>query len=187
MHKRLRWLACSAALSALAWMSPAMASTVLDFNDPALTGAYFPGESFSQSGFLLTQQFDPGTVDFGSALGSVAPTNNATQFYFNSNDGDLLLTQLNGLAFSLDGFSAAFVPLAGSNSPPQTIGIVALATTMSGAVFGTYFDLGDTTSTTRGSSFLTYSSPLDFGRFTGLQSVDFFACNSPVVVTTMSN
>ena len=190
MQKRFRQLFGAAALSAFASAAVAQ-STIIDFDSPSLTGAYFPGESFTQAGFEFTQGYDPGTVDSASALGAAAPTNNRTQFYFNSNDGDLLLTHLGGRGFSLDGFSAAYVPLIGSNAPGQTIGIVALATTLRGNVFGTYFSLGDTTSTTRGSPFLTFSSALDFGRFSGLESVDFFACaivnGSACTVATRNN
>lgn len=178
-------------ISLLTLMPLARASTVLDFNDPSLTGAYFAGESFSQSGFLMTQQYDAGTVDTGAALGAVAPTNNTTQFYFNANDGDLLLSRSDGSAFSLDGFSAAYVPLAGSLAPAQTIVLVAYATTMTGDVFGTYFGLGNTASTTRGSPFLSFADPLDFSRFTNLASVDFFACaltsSSVCAVATRNN
>lgn len=171
--------------------SMARASTFIDFNDPSLTGAYFAGDSFSQAGFLMTQQYDAGTVDTGAALGAVAPTNNTTQFYFNANDGDLLLSRSDGSAFSLDGFSVAFVPLAESRAPAQTIVIVAYATTMTGDVFGTYFGLGNTESTTGGSAFLSYADPLDFAPFTNLASVDFFACaltsSSVCAVATRNN
>lgn len=177
MRKSFRWLAGSAALLA-ATLSPGVQaqSTVIDFEDPDLTGLYFPGDTFSQSGFVMTQQFDFGTVDSGASLVPVAPTNNSTQFYFNSNDGYLSLASANGQPFSLDGFSAAFVPLAGSTAPAQTLGIVAAGTTTSGDSFGLIFGLGDTSSTTRGSPFFTYGSPIDFGSFTDLVAVDFFTC-----------
>ncbi len=175
MHKGFSWLASGAALVA-ATLAPAAQATLIDFNAPALQGLYFPGDSFSQSGFLMTQGFDAGIVDIGLGLGAAAPTNNATQFYTNVNDGDLTLTSLSGLPFSLSGFDAAFVPLLGSHAAPQVIGIVAIATTMTGGQFGTFFSLGDTSSTTTGSPFLTFSGAANFGRFTNLFSVDFFTC-----------
>jgi hypothetical protein len=170
MRKGFRWLA---AAFVAASFSPLLHATVIDFEGDSLTGAYFDGDSFTQNGFLMTQEFDPGTVDFAAALGPVAPTGNPTQFYFNSNAGDLLITNLSGLPFSLDGFSAAFVP--GALPPANPIGIVAFATTMTGAQFGTLFSLGDTSSTAHGSPFLTFSGA-SFNRFTNLASLVFFAC-----------
>lgn len=177
MQKSFRRLACVAALAA-ATLSPLAHAqpAVINFEDPALTGLYFPDESFSQSGFQMTQLADFGTVDTGVSLGAAAPTNNTTQFYFNSNDGFLSLTSLNGLGFSLDGFSAAFVPLLGSPAPPQTLGIVAAATTLTGDSFGIIFGLGNTTSTTQGSPFLTFAGASNFASFTNLLAVDFFTC-----------
>lgn len=173
MRKGIRWLA--AAIVAASF-SPVLHATVIDFEGDALTGLYFPGDSFTQNGFRMTQGFDAGFVDVGTGLAPVAPTNNSTQFYFNSNDGDLLLQTVSGDPFSLNGFSAAFVPIANSNNPPQTIGIVALATTMTGAQFGTFFGFGDTSASNHGYPFLTFSSAIDFGKFTNLRSVDFFTC-----------
>lgn len=177
MHKSFRRLAWGAASIAATVLPVAHAqSTVIDFEGPDLTGIYFPGDSFSHSGFAMTQQFDFGTVDTGVALAPVAPTNNSSQFYFNGNDGYLSLTSASGGTFSLDGISAAFVPLAGSTAPSQTLGIVAAATTASGESFGLIFSLGDTTSTTTGSPFFVFSNPLDFSSFTDLVAVDFFTC-----------
>jgi len=170
MRKGFRWLAAAVVAASF---SPLLHATVITFEGEQLTGAYFPGDTFTQNGFLMTQEFDPGTVDFAAALGPVAPTGNATQFYFNSNAGDLLIQTVSGAPFSLDGFSAAFVP--GALPPANPIGIVAFATTMTGTQFGTLFSLGDTSSTTHGSPFLTFSGA-SFNRFTNLASVAFFAC-----------
>jgi hypothetical protein len=190
MQKGFRWLATSVALVAASF-SPLLHATVIAFESPLLTGLYFPGDSFTESGFQMTQGFDAGIVDTAQALGNVAPTNNTTQFYTNVNDGDLTFTTLSGLAFSLNGFSAAFVPLEGSVAPAQTIGIVALATTMTGAQFGTIFGLGDTSSTSHGSPFLTFSGAANFASFTNLKSVDFFTCaivnGSACTVPTQNN
>ena len=46
---------------------------------------------------------------------------------------------------------------------------------MTGVQFGTLFGLGDTSSTSHGSPFLTFSGA-SFNRFTNLASVIFFAC-----------
>src|SRR3982750_604233 len=104
MRQGFRWLAAAS-------FSPLLHATVITFEGEELTGAYFPGDTFTQNGFRMKQEFDPGSVDFASALPpATAPTGNATQFYFNSNAGDLLIETLSGQSFSLDGFSAAFVP-----------------------------------------------------------------------------
>ena len=172
MKSFIRQWGGAAALVCAALSPQAQASTLIDFEGDALTGLYFPGDSFSQSGFTMTQGFDFGTVDTAASLGPFAPSGNATQFYFNSNYGDMLLTQSNGGRFSLDGFSAAFVPI--DPQLGQTIVLVALATDGDGNVFGTAFGLG---SGNNGSfPFLTFNDPQDFGRFTNLVSVNFFGC-----------
>ena len=172
MFKLIRQLAAGTALVGAALLPQAHASTVIDFEGGTLTGLYFPGDSFTQSGFKMTVDFDFGTVDTAGALGPVAPTGNPTQFYFNSNDGGLIVRREDGGLFSLDGFSAAFVPL--NPTLGQTIVIVALAQDSLGNQFGTYFPLGNP-----GNSqypFLTYNDPVDFGGFVDLKAVEFFGC-----------
>jgi len=177
MYRGIRRLAAIAAFGAATVVPLAAHATLIDFDDPLLTGLYFSGDTFTQAGFLMTQESgDFGTVDIGQGLGAAAPTNNRTQFYSNTNDGGLLLTGSNGGPFSLDGFDAAFVPLIGSFATPQTLGIVAFATTATGASFGTIFGLGNTTSVTQGSPFLTFAGAANFGRFTNLVAVEFFTC-----------
>jgi hypothetical protein len=176
MFKGFSRLACGAAIVAATLAPLAAHAVIIDFEGEALTGLYFPDDSFTQNGFRMTQGFDAGIVDVGTGLGAAAPTNNTTQFYTNLNDGELIFTSLNGLPFSLNGFSAAFVPLLGSHAPAQVIGVVALATTMTGSVFGTAFGLGDTSSTTAGSPFLTFSNPANFAAFTNLKTLEFFTC-----------
>ena len=177
MHSSLRRLAAALATATLASTACLSAhAAVLDFEAPELTGLYFPGESFLQAGFRMSQRFDAGTVDVGAALGAAAPTNNSTQFYSSQNDGFLSLARADGGIFSLTGFSAAFVPLIGSTTPPQEIVLVALGTTAAGARYSTYFDLGNTSSSTAGSPFLAFSQAADFSQFQNLVSVDFFSC-----------
>ena len=177
MYRGIRRLAAVAALGAATVLPLAAQATLIDFEDPLLTGLYFSGDTFSQAGFLMTQEVgDSGIVDRALSLGAAAPTNNLTQYYANTNDGGLLLTSVSGRPFSLDGFDAAFVPLLGSHAPPQTLGIVAVATTATGASFGTLFGLGNTTSVTQGSPFLTFAGAANFARFSNLISVDFFTC-----------
>lgn len=171
MNSFIRQWGGAAALVLAAFSPQTKAATVINFEGDALTGLYAPGDSFSQSGFTMTQGFDFGTIDTAASLPN-APSGNLTQFYFNSNLGDLLLTRSDGGRFNLDGFSAAFVPI--NAQLGQTIVLVALATDGNGNQFGTAFGLG---SGNNGSfPFLTFNDPRDFGRFTNLVSVDFFGC-----------
>lgn len=175
MYKLFRIVTCSAALVGATLLPQAHASSkVIDFEGGGLTGLHLPGQSFSQKGYLMTPDFDFGTVDRAAALGPVAPTGNDTQFYFNSNDGGLFVERANGGLFNLDGFSAAFVPLSPPPSPEQNIVIVALAYPSNGSPFGLYFDFAGTG--TGNNPFGTYSNPADFGLFTQLQAVVFFGC-----------
>lgn len=190
MFKGFSRLASCAAIVAAALAPVAAHAVIVDFEGEDLTYLYFPGDTFSQNGFLMTQDFDFGTVDVGSALGAAAPTNNNTQFYTNGNDGGLIFSTLSSLPFSLNGFSAAFVPLLDSPSAPQVITIVAYATAMDGSKFGTAFSLGDTSSNTKGSPFYSFSGAANFGAFTNLKSVEFFACafaNGQVCLTPTQN
>lgn len=187
MNSFIRQWGGAAALVCAALSPQAQAVTVIDFEGDALTGLYSTGDSFSQSGFTMTQGFDFGTVDTAASLGPNAPSGNATQFYFNSNFGDLLLARSDGGRFSLDGFSAAFVPVDAQLS--QTIVLVALATDGDGNQFATAFGLGNGNN---GSfPFLTFNDSRDFGRFTDLVSVNFFGCaftgNFDCSATTIQN
>lgn len=173
MQKFIRQLLCGAAVTAAA-MLPQAHATVIDFEDPGLVGGlYFPGDSFEQSGYVMTVYDDFGTVDKATSLSpAVAPTGNSTNFFFGGNDAFLSLTLKGGGAFNLDGFSAAFVPL----DPPvqtQQTAIIAAATNDKGAFVYVYagFPVGTT------SSFGTFSDPLDFGQFSGVTEVQFFACS----------
>lgn len=175
MHTSIRQLFSSAALVAAAFLPQAQAqTTVLDFEGDALANLYFPGESFEQRGFTMTAGHDFGIVGKNLDVGSTAPFGNASQYYFNSNDGDLLITRTDGGTFSLDGFSAAFVPLLPAPTPAQTIVIVAFALAADGTEFGTYFGLG--TSANNSYPFLTFAGAADFGVFKNLVAVDFFGC-----------
>jgi PEP-CTERM motif len=174
MKKFIRQLAGSAALVGAALLPTAYASTVIDFEGEALAGLYFPGDTFEQGGFTMTANYDFGTIGTAGDLGNAGPSGNSTQFFFNSNDGYLTLKATNGVAFSLDGFSAAFVPLIPAPVPSPTIVIVAVGIPQVGNAFGTYFGLG--TSATNSFPFITYDNPADFGRFNNLVEVQFFAC-----------
>ncbi len=197
MFKLARKLFGASAIVAAVMLPLAQASVVLDFesidisttNLFAPTPLFAPGDTFSQSGYVMTPDFDFGTVDFASSLGLTAPTGNLTRMYFNSNDGGLIIKRGDGLLFSLDSFSAAFVPLTPAPIPGQRIVIIALGTYASNLPFGTAFSLGDT-STGNPRPFSTFANALDFGSFVNLKQVEFFACSfdtSPVCSTPTNN
>lgn len=174
MHKLIRkFLGGVVFFCSVALMSHAQASTIIDFEGDALTGLYFPGDTILQSGFVLTAQNDFGNVDTAAAFFSGAPTGNATQFYFNSNEGGLSLAREGGGLFNLTGFSAAFVPL--DPFLTQTIVFIVAATNGTQS-FQTYFSFGDTTLGAFSYPFITFSAPMDFSAFVNLTQVEFFAC-----------
>lgn len=171
MKMFIRQMAGSAALVGAALLPMAHASTVIDFEGDALAGLYFPGDSFSQGGFTMTVNYDFGIVGLAGDLGNVAPSGNSTQFFFNSNDGYLSVTTSNGVAFSLDGFSAAFVPLIPAPVPNPTIAIVAGGINTSNNFVGYFFGLGS--SATNSFPFLTYNTT---GLFVDMVEVQFYTC-----------
>ena len=174
MRKFFRLLAGGAAIACLGLLPQAQAVTVITF-DTSAPNLYLDGDSFSESGFRMTTEHDFGTVDNADALGDAAPSGNGTQFYFNSNDGDLLIDREDGASFSLAGFSAAFVPLIPSPSQAQITGIVAYGVTNSGDHLATYFGFGS--SATSHFPFIKFdNSAGDFTRFSQLSGVYFFAC-----------
>lgn len=173
MYKFIRKLLAGAMFCSVVLMSHAQASPIIDFEGDALTGLYFPGDTLSQSGFVLTTQNDFGSVDTVAAFVAGAPTGNATQFYFNSNQGSLALARENGGTFNLTGFSAAFIPL--NPSLTQTIVLVVAATDAT-QTFQKYFSFGDTTLGASSYPYLTFSDPMDFSAFVNLTQVEFYAC-----------
>lgn len=169
MNPSLARLLCATTL-ALASAAPSQANTVIDFNPVDLGGLYAAGETFEQGGYRMTAQLDFGTVDFASALGAVAPSGNATQFYFAANSGSLRLAPMDGVPFRLNSFSAAFVPL----DPPslQTTVIVAKGTTVANVeVVGTW-SFGS--SLTTSFPFTSYTAA---PAFDNLKWLEFYACS----------
>lgn len=172
MQTSLRRTAAAVALSSLALSPLAQADTLLDFEPASLTGLYFPGDTFAQSGFTFTTLGDFGTVDKAAALGGVAPTGNATQFYFNANDAKLRLAATDGSTFSLNSFSAAFVPLVPEST--QLTVLVAKGTTSSNTEVQAAFSFVN--SATSNFPFASYAGSTALGAFTNLVSLDFYAC-----------
>lgn len=150
-------------------------AVTVDFNDSALTGLYFADDSFNQSGMRMTAAFDFGTVDNAAALGTTAPLGNATQFYFNSNDGALFLDHEQGLTFGLNGFSAAFVPQ--NPASTQTTVLAAVGFNATGNAVAAMAWLFAPPGTSGRSPFALYNDPLDFSDFVDLSSLAFFSCS----------
>lgn len=171
MHKpvKIQWAAALLALAAA--MPAAQAATVINFEGAALTGLYLPGESFASGGYQLSTLVDFGIVDTAGALGPVAPSGNASQFYFNSNSGALRLSPLDGVAFNLEGFDIAFVPL----DPPSTQAtvIVARGLTASGQTVQAVWQFAPSA----GSSFPFSTINVGAGLPGNLASLDFLACS----------
>lgn len=185
MHQTAQRLLAGSVLATAALTSTVHATT-LDFESAALTGVYFPGESFSLSGFTLTALTDAGTVDTAAALGFQAPTGNATQFYFNSNNGSLKLVADDGGTFSLDGFKAAFVPLDPASA--QVTVLMAKGTTQSNAQLTAFWSFAPAAPSAY--PFSTYNNAAVFSAFTGLTQVEFYACsyvNSQTCTQALNN
>ncbi len=168
--RRAAFAAC--ALAASSYL-PAQAA-VLDF-DNMPPGLFFGGETFSQAGYTFTVNGDFGQVDSDVAcFVTSCPSGNATQFYFGTNDGHLALARTDGSSFSLTGFDAAYLA-----PEPQDIGVDAgkivveakngLGVTVATGSFA--FAISDAS----GFPFLTYSGAA-LSSFTGIKSLDFYAC-----------
>jgi hypothetical protein len=170
MHQQIRRLFTSAVILAAALSPQAQAATVIDFEAPSLTGLYFDRESFEQSGFRMTVDYDAGTVDMAAALGTAAPTGNATQFYSQLNEGGLFVQRSNGDLFSLNGFDAAFVPLI----PEASGATVIVAVGWNPGNLTQFSDFGAAWLFSR--SFSSYNDPDDFADFSRVRRVEFFAC-----------
>ena len=163
----------SAAVASAFAFPLAQAATVIDFEPAALTGLYLPADTFVQGGYTLTTKNDFGIIDTAPALGGVSPTGNATQFYFNANDGALSLARTDTAAFSLEGFSAAFVPLDPAST--QVTVIVATGTKLDNSVVTASWTFAS--SLTSHYAFGSYAGPAAFAPFTGLAKVEFRACS----------
>ena len=175
MKKVIRRLSVCAAIAGAFLLPQAHAvvgllPTVIDFNAPVLTGLYFGGDSFEQSGYRMTVDYDSGLVDTTLGLGSAAPTGNATQFYSQLNEGALIVEHSNGSLFSLNGFDAAFVPL----TPPAAGTTVIAAVGWYAGNTSPNFDVGIAWLFDR--SFASYNDPIDFTGFSQVRKVAFFSC-----------
>jgi hypothetical protein len=178
MSQHFARLLRSAALASAFGLPAAQAATVIDFEPAALTGLYAPADTFAQGDYTFTTLADFGIIDTAAALGGVSPTGNATQFYFNSNDGALALARTDAGGFSLEGFSAAFVPLDPASA--QTTVIVAIGTKLDNSQVAAGWTFAP--SLTSHFAFSTYANPVGFAPFSGLAKVEFRACSWDGVV-----
>ena len=177
--QKLIWRLYTSAAIAGAVMSPQAQAlvfgppqTVIDFEAPGLTGLYFNNDSFSQSGFKMTVDFDAGVVDVGTGLGAAAPSGNPTRFYTQLNEGGLIVERNGGGLFSLSSFDAAFVPL--DSAAAGTTVIVAVGVYANNTTTGVAWSFAP--SGTPSHPFANYSNPLDFASFTNVKLVEFYAC-----------
>lgn len=159
------------AVLAAAFAPAAQAQTVVTFEGPAVQGLYLPGDTQTAGNYLLTTRLDFGIVDTGAGMGLVAPIGNATQFYFNSNNGALRITATDNVPFSLGRFDVAFVPL----DPPslQTTVIVARGLTTTGATVQAFWQFAAPV----GSSFPFSSINVGSALPGNLTQLDFLACS----------
>lgn len=171
MHKPVKIQGAAALLALAAALPAAQAATVIDFEGPALTGLYLPGESFASGGYQLSTLIDFGIVDTAGSLGPVGPSGNASQFYFNSNNGMLRLSPLDGVAFNLEGFDIAFVPL----DPPSTQAtvIVARGLTATGQTVQAFWQFAPLV----GNAFPFATINVGASLPGNLASIDFLACS----------
>ena len=172
MLKLYRRLCASAAILAAFAAPQAQAAVVLTLDSPALTGLYFPGDSFNTNGYTLTVIGDAGIVDTADPVSTTSPTGNSSQFYSQTNQGELVLKISYGGLFNLNGFDAAFIPL--DPAAAGTSVMVAYATFANGSQGGVYWDFD--ISLTSHFPFMTYDNPADFGFFTNVTQIEFFAC-----------
>jgi len=175
MEKLIRKLFVAATFVAAVALSAAAQARIVtvDFDDPNLTGLYFAGDSFNQSGFKMTVDVDFGTVDVAAALGPAAPSGDATPFYFQANDGGLIVEREDGDVFDLVGFSAAFVPLIPPS--PLTTAIVAVGLDVHGGFVGVGWLFAPAVNNVY--PFATYDDPLDFAGFKDMVFIEFFSCS----------
>ncbi len=172
MQKLIRRLYASVAIAGAVLSPQAQATTVIDFEGAGLTGLYANNDSFTQSGYKMTVDFDAGLVDVADASNSTAPRGNLTQFYTQLNEGGLIVERSGGGLFSLNSFDAAFVPL--NPAAAGTTVIVAVGQYANNTSTGVAWLFAP--SATSSFPFASYNNPLDFATFTNVKLVEFYAC-----------
>lgn len=136
-------------LAALASLPAAQAanSTTIAFEAPSLLGGLVGGESFTESGYKMTA-IDPydggggvGVAQMDSTCALSCPLGNSSHYYLAINDGMLNFTRVDGLAFKLNSFDAAFTPPVPQSAPGVSFGRITLTGTSHGATLSTSYEL----------------------------------------------
>jgi PEP-CTERM motif len=112
-------IASSVAMTVAAPVAQA-APVVIDFNAPPDVPLLFPGESYVEDGFRITQLNDYALIaPPGDQLPRAPANNGGSAYYATYGEGYFALERENGGRFNLDGFWAGFIP----QDPPlaQTI------------------------------------------------------------------
>lgn len=152
---------------AAAWPVTALAAVV--HFESLLPNLYFPGDNFTESGYLMTVDFDFGTVDAASAL--PAPTSgNNSQVYGQFNDGGLVVERADGLGFRLNSFDYALIPQTPAGPVPTAM--IAYAEDMDGTQFGYGFAFAPAVAGAN-----PFATANTVGLFNNLRWVEFFSCS----------
>lgn len=161
------------ATAACAVLSAPAGAAVLDFESVS-AGLYFAGESFDQKGYRMTvlgSEFGAVDSGVGTCVGLQCPNGSSGQFYFGLNDGALGLARIDGTAFTLNGFSAAFLAALAAGDPVPSPGKLIVAGSSAIGSVMQEFEFGPSDSAGE-FSFKNFTAD----GFADLLSVSFFAC-----------
>ena len=136
---------------------------VIDFDAPPDLPVFFPGESYTEDGFRITQLNDYALIAVpGDQLPGAPANNGGSPYYASYGEGYFLLDRENGGSFSLDGLWAGFIP----QDPPLSQQII--------LAFDLYYMDGSADA-------FAYTLPVgQFGNynldFSNLEAVVFYTC-----------
>jgi hypothetical protein len=170
-HLAARLRAATVAAAAGMCLAGPAASLTLDFESFA-PGVYAGGETLDQAGYRMTVGGAFGAVGTASdCVGLVCPGGASGQFYFGLNDGSVGLSRIDGLAFTLSGFDAAFLAARAPGGPVPSPGrLLVSALTETGAV-NLAFEFGPSDAS-GGFGFTSFGDP----SLADITSVSFQAC-----------
>jgi hypothetical protein len=136
-------------LAVLASLPAAQAAntTTIAFESPDLLGGLAAGESFIESGYKMTA-IDPYGGDGGVGVAQMdgtcaldCPLGNNSHYYLAINDGMLNFARVDGLAFKLNSFDAAFTAPLPQSSPGVSFGRITLTGMSHGVALSTSYEL----------------------------------------------
>ena len=136
-------------LAALASLPAAQAadSTTIAFEAPSLLAGLAAGESFIESGYKMTA-IDPYNGDGGVGVAQMdstcaldCPLGNNSHYYLAINDGMLNFARIDGLAFKLNSFDAAFTAPLPQSAPGVSSRRITLTGVSHGATLSTSYEL----------------------------------------------